>query len=86
MTSLPTYIRPDDAVAIKLEDGVTYVDGYGAKHTIGGSTRRYPQYVYSHQGEWFDRETGRCVRYDAKTDSYSLIDNFTWRDLWKRAS
>jgi hypothetical protein len=84
MTSIPTYIRPEDAAAIKLEDGATYVNGYGEKHTIEGPTERYPQYVYSRQGEWFDRETGRCVRYDPRTDTYSLIDAFTWRDLWKR--
>lgn len=85
MISLPAYIRPDDAVAVQLVDGVTYVNGYGERHTIEGPTRRYPQYVYSNKGEWFDRETGRYVRYDAKTDTYGLVDAFTWRDLWKRA-
>ena len=85
MSSLPTYIRPDDAVAVKLEDGVTYVNGFGERHTIEGPTRRYPQYVYSNKGEWFDRETGRYVQYDPRNDSYSVIGVFTWRDLWKRA-
>ena len=85
MSSRPPYIRPDDAVAVQLEDGVTYVNGYGERHTIEGPTARYPQYCYSRQGEWFDRETGRCVRYNPRTDTYSLTEYFTWRDLWRRA-
>lgn len=69
-------------VAVQLQDGRTYVDGYGARHKIMGTCKDHPAWCWSLQGAWFVRETGREVRYSATLGHY-VSDRFTWMDLWK---
>lgn len=44
-----------------LEDGKTYHSGTGRRATIGGTTKHHPEYVWSIQGDWYERATGRFV-------------------------
>lgn len=72
-----------DNVAVNLEIGATYVNGYGEQHRIMGPTKHHPEYVWSLRGDWFVRETGQYVYLDLKTGKYETRGT-TWRDLWKR--
>jgi len=76
----------NDNVAVKLQDGVTYVDGYGTRHKIMGTCKDHPDWCWSLQGSWFVRETGRELRYNMSTGEYYVSDKFTWTDLHKVAS
>lgn len=48
---------------MKLEDGKTYRNGRGREETVGGTTQHYADWVWTIQGNWYVRATGRAVGY-----------------------
>lgn len=48
---------------MRLEDGKTYLDGDGARVTIGGATRCNPEWCWSLAGYWYVRATGEALTY-----------------------
>ena len=73
----------DDAVAVRLVDGATYVNGYGERFTIGGTCPDHPAFCWSIQGYWFDRQWGRFVGYSPEL-GHHVPARLTWRDLVRR--
>lgn len=53
-----------------LQDKTEYKNGRGDNVTIIGPTKDYPEYVYSLQGNWYERSTGRFLFYDYKKNTY----------------
>jgi hypothetical protein len=53
---------------MKIEIGKAYKDGWGARHTIGGTTTVNPDWVYSLQGAWFRQSDGRFI-------AFALVDS-----------
>lgn len=51
---------------MKLEDGKTYARVDGQLETVGGTCKDYPDWVWTIQGNWFERATGRAIRYSVK--------------------
>ena len=51
---------------MELENGKTYIDGWGDPHTIVGTTAHYPAFVFTLGGHWFRRFDGRKVLFDPK--------------------
>jgi hypothetical protein len=45
-----------------LQDGVTYLDGWGYECLVLGRTRDHPELVYTAQGLWYSRADGRHFR------------------------
>lgn len=70
---------------IKLENGKTYLRSDGTRHTVGGATRDYPDVVFTIQGDWYQRATGRYVTYSPMSGEYKPMQP-TWRDLVLEAS
>ena len=68
-------------VGIRLEDGKTYKRVDGSKHTVGGATKDHPEFVYTIQGDWYERSTGRYITYRRTTGEYAPISSEHWRNL-----
>ena len=47
---------------MKLKPGFSYVDGWGQTHKVMGPTKHYPDWVWTADGGWYDRDTGRMIR------------------------
>lgn len=50
-------------MTIELVDGKTYVSERGLRATIGGTTKYFPDWVWSIQGDWYVRATGERLAY-----------------------
>lgn len=50
-------------MTIELEIGKTYESRDGRIATIGGVTHEHPEWVWSVQGNWYERTTGRYIGY-----------------------
>lgn len=71
---------------LKLEDGKTYLNGDGARVTIGGDTRIYPLWCWSIQGDWYVRATGERLTYGKLAGGWThYVDARTWPHIVKEA-
>lgn len=66
---------------MQIEVGRTYFNGCGCKVTIGGVTRGYPHLLWSLQGDWYERDTGRRIIHHTSEGEPKTFDMPTWRDL-----
>lgn len=48
---------------MELKDGKTYRSERGSVETVGGTTKHYPAWVWTIQGNWYERATGRAIGY-----------------------
>ena len=48
---------------MKLEIGKEYRDGFGVRFRVMGPTRENPEWVWTLQGEWFEKASGRRIGY-----------------------
>ena len=46
---------------MQLIDGKTYARADGREETIGGTCKDHPEWVWSIQGNWFERATGKHI-------------------------
>lgn len=46
-----------------LQDGMKYKDGFGVEHTVMGTTKNNPDWVWTVQGCWYRRSDGRRIQY-----------------------
>lgn len=58
---------------LPLQDGKTYLDGRGQERTVMGATPDHPDWVWTQQGDWYDRASGRLVRF-GKLAEPSVLD------------
>lgn len=64
---------------MKLEIGKSYVTSAGRRLTIGGKTARYPEWLWSIQGDWYVEATGhllRCVECDESVAAFAVGRTF----------
>jgi hypothetical protein len=64
-----------------LEDGRTYRNGWGDRHTIAGTCKEHPEWCYTNGGEWFVRATGQALRYNDRTGTHYAAAENTWYTL-----
>ena len=59
-----------DPSIFPLQDGVTYLDGWGSPRTIGPASKPGHPIAWSLQGVWYRRRDGRVYRY-MRPDAYA---------------
>jgi hypothetical protein len=50
-------------MSIELKKNSIYRDGWGREVWIIGETKNYPQWYWSVQGDWYERDTGKMLGY-----------------------
>jgi hypothetical protein len=66
---------------IKLIEGLTYHRIDCSEHTVAGPCKEHPELVYTIQGDWYEKDTGRYVRLNPLTDKYEPWPMPPKRDL-----
>jgi hypothetical protein len=51
----------DERNSISLEEGRTYMSGFGRRCTIMGPVKNHPDWVWSLNGFWYRRSDGRQI-------------------------
>lgn len=59
-----------------LVDGRAYKDGRGGEAWIGGACRDHPAWVWSVQGNWYERATGRAIGYRRVEGTKDVWENY----------
>jgi hypothetical protein len=72
----------DGSHSIRLEEGRTYMTGFGSRRTIMGAVKGQPDWVYSLDGFWYRRSDGRHITTSLTAGVIPLpCPNATFHDL-----
>lgn len=64
-----------------LKDRHTYKNFKGESVSIIGATKKHEDFVYSLQGDWYVRETGKLLNYNPKTGEHTPHGQQIMRDI-----
>lgn len=81
---------PKTHLILPLQDNVVYRRRDGLEVTVGGTTKHYPDYVWTFSGDWYDRATGRFVHYTGESfpdrePGYRLVSEHSYRNIIENA-
>lgn len=73
---------------MELLNNTTYRDGDGRTYTVVGETKSHPEYVWTIQGFWYERKTGKRVWYGKKNGVWThyVLDSHHHLDLTERTN